>query len=80
MAKVKITVKSRLKEVMDNRGIKQSHFVKKYGISPSTMSALYRGESDFPTYPYSIIIAKEIGMLAEEIWPVTLEITDGEKE
>ncbi|MDF2902410.1 MAG: Helix-turn-helix domain [Bacillus sp. (in: firmicutes)] len=65
-------VEKRLKEVMDERGLKQSHFVKKFGINPSTMSALYRGES-VPTYPYSVIISREIGLPAEEIWPVTVK-------
>ncbi|MDD9312620.1 helix-turn-helix transcriptional regulator [Cytobacillus firmus] len=59
-------MKSRLKEVMDERGIKQSHFVKKYGISAKTMSTLYRGT--IPTLQNAYIIAKELGLPIEEIW------------
>lgn len=65
-------MKSRLKEVMDARGIKQSHFVKKFGISAKTMSALYRGES-IPTLPNAYRIAKELGLHIEEIWFIDSE-------
>lgn len=59
-------MKSRLNEVMNERGIKQSHFVKKYGISAKTMSTLYRGT--IPTLQNAYIIAKELGLPIEEIW------------
>lgn len=60
---------------MDERGIKQSHFVRKFGINASTMSALYRGES-IPTYPYAYIIAKELDKNMNEIWPVKVSLSD----
>lgn len=59
-------MKSRVKEIFDNRGIKQSHIVKKYGISATTMSSIYRGT--IPTLQNAYIIAKELGLPIEEIW------------
>ncbi len=59
-------MKSRVKEIFNERGIKQSHFVKKYGISATTMSAIYRGT--IPTLQNAYIIAQEIGLPIEEIW------------
>lgn len=59
-------MKSRVKEIFDQRGIKQSHIVKKYGISATTMSAIYRGT--IPTLQNAYIIAKELGLPIEEIW------------
>lgn len=70
---LKITVdKSKFKRIIDERGIKQSHFVKKFGFSPSTMSALYRGDST-PSYAYAVVIARELGVAPEDIWPVLIE-------
>jgi putative transcriptional regulator len=57
---------SNLKQIMDDRGIKQSHFKKKYGISATTMSALYRG--GMPTLQTAYIIAKELNLKIEDIW------------
>jgi putative transcriptional regulator len=62
-----IALKSRLREIMDSRGIKQSHFVRKLGISATTMSAIYRGKT-IPTLPVAYKIAKELGMHIDEIW------------
>jgi transcriptional regulator with XRE-family HTH domain len=62
-----VVVISRLKEIMSSRGIKQSHFVRKYKIGANTMSALYRGTS-LPTIGTALIIAKELRLNVEEIW------------
>lgn len=59
-------IESRLKEILDNRGIKQSHFVR-LGISNTTMSALYRNKR-VPTLETALIIAQELGLSVEEIW------------
>ncbi|WP_370221972.1 helix-turn-helix transcriptional regulator [Cytobacillus sp.] len=59
-------MKSRVKEIFDERGIKQSHLVRKYGISATTMSAIYRGT--IPTLQNAYIIAQELGLPIEEIW------------
>lgn len=59
-------MKSRVKEIFDERGIKQSHIVRKYGISATTMSAIYRGS--IPTLQNAYIIAQELGLPIEEIW------------
>ncbi|MBT2735122.1 helix-turn-helix transcriptional regulator [Bacillus sp. ISL-7] len=66
---MKIAVESRLKEILDERGIKQSHFVKKFKMSATTLSALYRGES-LPTLAYALVIANELGLKVEDIWAI----------
>jgi putative transcriptional regulator len=65
-------VHSNLKEILDSRGIKQSHFVRKFGISNTTMSALYRGER-VPTLHTALVIANELRMNVEEIWYITAQ-------
>lgn len=65
---MKIEVISKFKEILDGRGIKQSHFVKKYGMSATTISALYRG--GVPTLAYALIISKELNLKVEDIWDV----------
>ncbi|MDK7664396.1 MAG: DNA-directed RNA polymerase subunit alpha C-terminal domain-containing protein [Bacillota bacterium] len=57
---------SRVKDIFDERGIKQSHIVRKYGISATTMSAIYRGS--IPTLQNAYIIAQELRLPIEEIW------------
>jgi putative transcriptional regulator len=64
---MKIKLQSNLKKILDERGIKQSHYVRKFGISATTMSALYRGDS-LPTLPNAYIIAKELDLKIEDIW------------
>lgn len=68
---MKYIIESRFKEILDERGMKQSHFVKKYGMSATTLSALYRGESA-PTLAYALIIAKELDKTVEDIWNVII--------
>jgi DNA-binding XRE family transcriptional regulator len=65
-----VVVASNLKEILDNRGIKQSHFVRKFGISDTTMSKLCRGER-VPTLPIALVIANELQIPVEEIWYIT---------
>jgi putative transcriptional regulator len=60
-------VHSHLKEILDSRGIKQSHFVRKFGISNTTMSALYRGVR-LPTLETALVIANELRLHVDEIW------------
>lgn len=63
--------RSRFKEVLDDRGMKQSHFVRNCGISAKTMSVLYRGGE--PTLATAYKIAKELGLYIEEIWYYDVE-------
>jgi transcriptional regulator with XRE-family HTH domain len=65
-----VVVASRLREIMDSRGIKQSHFVRKYKIGANTISALYRGTS-LPTIETALVIAKELRLNVEEIWYIS---------
>lgn len=58
---------SRLREILDNRGIKQSYLCRKVGVSNTTMSALVRGER-LPTLVVAYKIAVELGVHIEDIW------------
>ncbi|WAI27850.1 MAG: helix-turn-helix transcriptional regulator [Bacillus paranthracis] len=59
-------MKSHLKEILDNRGIKYSFVAKKANIANSTMSALIKG--GLPTLPVAYRIAKVLDMRLEDIW------------
>lgn len=56
-----------LKKIMDERGMKQSFLKDKVGVSSTTMSSLYRGDS-IPTMLVGLKIARELGVNIEEIW------------
>ncbi|PEJ48232.1 transcriptional regulator [Bacillus sp. AFS002410] len=58
---------SKLKEILDERGIKYSYIAKKVKISNSTMSFLISNQST-PTYKTAYYIAKELNMKMESIW------------
>lgn len=58
---------SRLKEILDDRGVKYSHVAKKVGISSTTMSFLITNQST-PTYKTAYYIAKELNLPMEDIW------------
>ncbi|MEH7401599.1 helix-turn-helix transcriptional regulator [Gottfriedia acidiceleris] len=58
---------SRLKEILDDRGIKYTHVAKKVKISNTTMSSLINNQS-IPTYKTAYYIAKELNMKMESIW------------
>ncbi|EJR66517.1 hypothetical protein IIO_01133 [Bacillus cereus VD115] len=59
-------LKSHLKEILDNRGMKYSFVAKKANIASSTMSALVKG--GLPTLPVAYRIAKVLDMRLEDIW------------
>ncbi|MGG0006789.1 helix-turn-helix transcriptional regulator [Bacillus tropicus] len=59
-------MKSRLKEILDERGIKYSFVAKKANIASSTMSALVKG--GLPTLPVAYRIARVLEMKLEDIW------------
>lgn len=59
-------MKSRLKEILDDRGIKYSFVAKKANIASSTMSALVKG--GLPTLPVAYRIARVLEMRLEDIW------------
>ncbi|MDZ5607923.1 helix-turn-helix transcriptional regulator [Bacillus pseudomycoides] len=62
-------MRSRLKEILDSKGIKYSFVAKEASISNSTMTNLIKGA--LPTLPVAARIAKVLGKPIEEIW--TLE-------
>ncbi|MCP1124546.1 helix-turn-helix transcriptional regulator [Bacillus sp. 3103sda1] len=59
-------MKSRLKEILDERGIKYSFIATKAGIASSTMSKLVNG--GLPTLPVAYRIARALEMRLEDIW------------
>ncbi|EPC8417500.1 MULTISPECIES: helix-turn-helix domain-containing protein [Bacillus] len=59
-------MESRLKEILDARGIKYSFIAKKVGIATSTMTNLIKG--GLPTLPVAYRIARVLEMKLEEIW------------
>lgn len=60
-------MKSRLKEIMDQRGMKQKFLAEKAGITAGTMSMIVRGKT-LPTLPVAHRIAKALDMPIERIW------------
>jgi putative transcriptional regulator len=63
------TITTKLREIIDNRGIKQSHIVRKTGINKSTMTRLVNGETA-PTLMNAFKIARELDLKIEDIWKV----------
>lgn len=59
-------MKSELKKILDNKGIKYTHVAKKAGISNSAMTNLLKG--GLPTLPVAYRIARALGMKLEDIW------------
>lgn len=60
-------LKCRLKEILDERGIKQKWLREQVGLSSSAISQIVRGES-FPELPTAIRIANTLELKVEDIW------------
>jgi DNA-binding XRE family transcriptional regulator len=60
-------LKSKLKDILDDRGIKHSHIARKVNINVASMSQLINNRSA-PTYKTAYYIAKELNMKMEDIW------------
>jgi DNA-binding XRE family transcriptional regulator len=60
-------VESRLKDILQNKGIKQSHMVRVTGANKSTINRLVNKDS-IPTLPLAYRIAKELNLHIEDIW------------
>ncbi len=60
-------LKSNLKNILDERGIKYTHIAKKVKISNTTMSALINNQTT-PTFKTAYYIAKELKLKMESIW------------
>lgn len=65
-------VKTRLKVIMVERGISQTAFSKKLGISMAALNSLVNGRS-FPQLPLALKIADELGLKVEDIWILVKE-------
>ncbi len=60
-------MKSRLKEILNERGMTQAHVVRKVGVNKSTMTRLVNEET-LPTLPVAYRIAKLLELHIDEIW------------
>lgn len=60
-------MKSRLKEILDERMINQSALARRVSITDQTMSKIAQGKSE-PTLKVALRIAKALGVPVEEIW------------
>jgi putative transcriptional regulator len=58
---------SRLKEILDSRGIKQKWLCEKVEISSSAMSQIVRGDSE-PTLVTALKISEVLGVPVNDIW------------
>ncbi|HFK1548107.1 helix-turn-helix transcriptional regulator [Bacillus paramycoides] len=64
-------MQSRLKEILDSKGIKYSFVAKLASISNSTMTNLIKGAT--PTLPVAYRIAKVLKLHIEDIWYEEIE-------
>jgi len=60
-------MKSRLKEILDERMINQSALARRISITDQTMSKIAQGKSE-PTLKVALRIAKALSIPVEEIW------------
>lgn len=60
-------MKCRLKEILDDRGIKYGYIAEKANISKATMSLILNNKT-VPTLPVAMRISREIQLKIEDIW------------
>lgn len=60
-------METKLKQILKERGIKQSFIAEKAKITPGTLSKIVRGES-IPSLPVAIKIARVLETTVEELW------------
>ncbi len=65
-------METKLKKIIEERGLKQGFIAKKAGISRGTLSLIVRGKS-MPTLPVAIKIARVLEMTVEELWGEIVE-------
>ncbi|MEH7460247.1 helix-turn-helix domain-containing protein [Bacillus sp. JJ1127] len=65
-------MKCRLKEILDERMIKQGALAKRVQITPQQLSQIVHGKSE-PSLRNAIKIAKTLEMRVEDIWIEDLE-------
>lgn len=60
-------MKCKLKEILDERGMKQKFLAEKAGVTPGTMSMIVRGKT-MPTLDVAFRIAEALELYIEDIW------------
>ncbi|WP_200411365.1 helix-turn-helix transcriptional regulator [Virgibacillus salexigens] len=60
-------MKSRLKEILEDKGIKQTHLAKVTGANKSTINRIVN-KGAIPALPLAYKIAKELDKHIEDIW------------
>jgi DNA-binding XRE family transcriptional regulator len=60
-------MKSRLKEILNQRGIKQQFIADKVGVHKATLTRIVKGKTD-PSLQTAYRIAQVLGLKIEDIW------------
>lgn len=60
-------IQSCLKEIMEERGLKQTWLAKKIGVRPTTINDLVSGKR-LPSLPVALSVAKVLELKIEDIW------------
>jgi len=60
-------METKLKKILDERGLKQGFIAEKAGLSRGAFSLIVRGKS-IPTLPVAMRIARVLEMTVEELW------------
>lgn len=63
---MKMAIKNRFKEVVDNSGYKQKFIAKETGLTQTTVSAVYKGQ--IPHLENALKLARFFGLRVEDIW------------
>ena len=60
-------METKLKKILDERGLKQGFIAEKAGLSRGAFSLIVRGKS-IPTLPAALRIARVLDISVEELW------------
>lgn len=70
-------MKSKLSEIVEERGIKQTWLAKRAGVNTSTLSNIVNGRH-LPSIEVALKIAKALNVDIDEIWELDIEIFDSD--
>ncbi|WP_308410496.1 helix-turn-helix transcriptional regulator [Bacillus sp. Marseille-P3661] len=64
-----LEMECRLKDILKDRGIKQTWLAERIGVRQGTINEIVNGKR-LPTLPVAYRIAKELGAHIEDIWRI----------